>query len=83
MITTSPVSCLSDDFSLYRVFYFRIFCNCYHTPNNIHLMTILTMIGLYPGPLVRAILIFALKIPLVLLTTPLVVLTIMLVVFVV
>ena len=45
-------------------------------------MMILTMMGLTPGPLVRAIFFFALKIPLVMLTTLLFVLTTQLVVFV-
>ena len=41
--------------------------------NQIHSMMSLTMMGLTPGPLVRALFLFALKNPLVMLTTPLVV----------
>ena len=46
-------------------------------------MMSLTMMGLTPGPLVRALFLFTLKNPLEVLTTPLVVMTIPLAVFVV
>ena len=61
---------------------FGFFCNCYQWTNNIQsIMSIMTMV-LTPGPLVCAILLFALEIPLVVLITLLVELVIPLVVFV-
>ena len=82
MSLTSPVSCVSGDFYFYRVYCFWIFCNCYQWRNNIRLMMSLMMMVLTPGPLVCAILLFALNIPLFVLITPLVVLMIPLVVLV-
>ena len=58
MILTSPVFCVSDKFSLYRVSFFWIHCNCYHPTNQIRLMASLTMMGITPGPLVRALFLF-------------------------
>ena len=82
MSLTSPVSFVSDDFYFYRIYCFWIFYNCYQWTNNIQSMMSLMTVVLTPGPLVCAILLFALKIPLVVLITPLVELTIPLVVFV-
>ena len=82
MSLTSPVSCVYGDFYFYRVYCFWIFCNCYQWENNIRSMMSLMMMVLTPGPLVCEIILFALKIPLVVLITPFFELTILLVVFV-
>ena len=73
MSLMSPVSCVSDAFYLYRVYFFWIYCNFYHSTNHILSMIILTMMGMDPGPLVRAFSLFALMNPLVVLTIMLVV----------
>ena len=73
MSLTSPISFVSDDFSLYQVSFFWIYCNCYCSTNHIRLMMSLKMIGLTPGTLVRAIFLFAFMNPLVVLETLLVV----------
>ena len=52
---TSPVSCVSDDFYLYRVLCSWICYTCCHLTNQISLMMSLMMMGLNPGPLVRVI----------------------------
>ena len=75
MSLKSPISCVSDTFSLYRVSLFCIYCNFYHPMNQIFSIMSLTMMGLILGPLMRDIFIFALNNLLVVLMTPLVVLT--------
>ena len=72
MSLKSPVHCVSDIFPLYHVYLFWIYCSLYHRTNQICLMMSLTMMGLTPGPLVRALLIFALNNLLVVLETLLV-----------
>ena len=52
---TSPLSCISAAFSFNRVPWFYIWCIFCHQTNHIFLMTSLTMMGLTPGPLVRAL----------------------------
>ena len=74
MSLESPVSCVSDAFSLYRISFFWIYCNFYHSANHILLVMSLTMMGLTPGPLVPAFFLFTLNNLLVVLTTLLVVL---------
>ena len=73
MSLTSPVSYVSDAFSLYLVSFFWINCNRYHPTNHIRLMMSLTMMSLTPGLLVRALFLFSLKNTLVVLKTLLVV----------
>ena len=80
VILMSPVSCVSKAFSSYHVFLF-IYYNWYHLINQFRSMMSLTMMGLTPGPLVRALFLFALINPSVVLTIPLVVLVNPLVVF--
>ena len=75
MSLTSPVSYVSNNFSLYRASLFLIYCNCYNPTNQIRSMMSLTIMGLTPGSLVRALSLFVLM-------NPLVMLTILLVVFV-
>ena len=82
MILTSLVSCVSDTFYFYHIYCFWVFCYCCYLTNKIHSMMSLTMMGITPGPLVRALFPFSLKIPLVVLMTQLVVLKTPLVVFV-
>ena len=60
MSLTSTVSYLSNTFSLYCVYFCLIYCIWYHSMNQISSMTSLTMMGLTPGPLVRALFHFAL-----------------------
>ena len=55
MSLTSPVSCVSDDFSFYGIICFLIFRICCHWTNHIHLMMNLTVMGLTPDPLVRTL----------------------------
>ena len=55
-----PVSCVSDSFSLYRIYFCLIDWNWYHSMNPICLMISLTMMGLDPGLLVRVLLRFTL-----------------------
>ena len=62
---TSHISCISDAFFSYRVYFYLIYQKFYHSTNYISLMMIMKMMGLDPGPLVRAIFHFALEIPLV------------------
>ena len=65
--------CVSDTFSFYPVSCFWSWCNCYQLTDQIPLMMSLTVMDTTPGPLVRALSLFVLKIPLVMLTIPLVV----------
>ena len=74
MILTSPVSCVSDAFSSYCVYFFGVFCNWYNLNNQISSMMSLTIIGMTTGPLVCEIFLFALMNLLVVLETLLVVL---------
>ena len=83
MSLKSPVPCVSDAFSLYHVSFCWAYCNFYHLAIHICLIMSLTMMGLTPGPLVHALFLFALNIPLVVLLNTFVVLMIPLVVFVV
>ena len=46
---TSPVSCVSDALSYYRVYFYLIYWNCYHSTNYISLMMSLAMMGLDRG----------------------------------
>ena len=73
MSLTSPVSYVLDVFSSYRVSFCLIYLNWYHLTNWICLMMSLTMMGLTPVLLVRALLIFSLMNLLVVLANPLVV----------
>ena len=66
-----------------RVPFFWIYCNCYHSVNQISSMMSLTMMGLNTGPLIHSLFHFALMELLVVLETLLVVLKITLVVSVV
>ena len=75
MSLPSPVSCVSDSFYLYRIYYIYIYCNGYYSTNKIRLMMSLMMMGLTPGTLVHAFLLFASINLLVVLKTPLIVLT--------
>ena len=58
MSLMSPVSCLSEDFSLYRISFFWFYCNCYQLKNQIHSMMSLTIMGLSPDSLVHALFLF-------------------------
>ena len=80
MSITSPFYCVSNAFSLYPVSLCLIYCNWYHSTNQIRSIVSLTIMGMTPGPLVRALFLFALMNPLVVLETPFVVLENMLVV---
>ena len=73
MSLTSSVSCVSDAFSSYYVSVCLIYCNLYHSTNQISLMMSLTMMVLVPGPLVHALFLFVRMNPLVVLDNPLVV----------
>ena len=75
MSLTSPISCVSGVYSLYRVYFFWIYCNFYHSTNQIRSIMSLNMMGLTPSPLVRVLFLFTLMNLLVVLDTPLVVLT--------
>ena len=55
-----PVSCVTDAFSSYRVYFYLIFWNWCHLMNYIFLMISVTMMGMSTGTLVRAIYHFAL-----------------------
>ena len=73
MSLTSPIFCYSGGFPFHRVSCFQVFCYCYQLKNKIRLMISLMKIGLNPSPLVCALCLLALKIPLVVLTISLVV----------
>ena len=80
MSLTSPVSCVYDAFSSYIIYFCLIYCNWYYPTNHICSMISLAMMGLTPGPLVRALFLFSLMNPLVVLDTLLFVLDNLLVV---
>ena len=73
MSLTSPVYCLSDAFSSYRVSFYLIYWNWHHLKNYICSMMSLTIMDLDPGPLLRALFHFALDNLLVVLVNQLVV----------
>ena len=69
---TNHSSCVSNNFSVYRVSFCLNGCNLYYPMNQIRSMMSLTMLGLTPVPLVRALFLFVMMNPLVVLTTLLV-----------
>ena len=73
IILTGPVSCVYDDFSLYHVSFCLIYCNCFHSTNQIRSMMRLTIMGLTPSLMVCAIFFFDFINPLVVLNNTLVV----------
>ena len=67
----SPVSSDFNIFCWYRVSFCLTYCNWCHLTDQIWSMMSLTMMGLIPVPLVHALLLFVLMVPLFMLETPL------------
>ena len=60
MSLTSSISFVSNTFYLYRVYFYLINWNFYNYSYNIFSMMSLKIMGLDPGPMVRALFLFAL-----------------------